>query len=248
MSTVENSQWCPKCGAALESSESARTEAAPGTPVCDACGKPLAQSLVTPGTENAAGFPMQGAARPRGKRNPLALVVVAVVAAGMLYFGFHMARRAGSENAEIMKHGPAPDFALETLDGKTMKLSDLRGKAVLLNFWATWCDPCRSEIPELIELQQKYAAKGFTVLGVDVDEEGPSAVTKFVDKERFDVNGAQAQINYPTVVGSDDTAEQLGGLFGYPTTILIGRDGKEIKRLVGPINYDEMSHLIESHL
>lgn len=185
------------------------------------------------------------------KTFPVVIAVVAIIAVAAHYADRATRVRGKSHvaSADSSKVGLAvPDVALKDLGGQELTLSHYRGKVVLLNFWATWCDPCRSEIPELIELQQKYAAKGFTVLGVDVDEEGPSAVTKFVDKERFDVNGAQAQINYPTVVGSDDTAEQLGGLFGYPTTILIGRDGKEIKRLVGPINYDEMSHLIESHL
>jgi len=144
--------------------------------------------------------------------------------------------------------GPVPDVALKELSGKDVTLAQYKGKVVLLNFWATWCEPCRGEIPELIQLQRKYSARGFTVLGVDVDQEGPSAVVKFIDKERFDVDGSKAQMNYPTVVGSDDVAEKLGGLFGYPTSILISRDGKQVQRILGAINYDELSKAIEAQL
>jgi thiol-disulfide isomerase/thioredoxin len=144
--------------------------------------------------------------------------------------------------------GALPDVALTDLGGKEVALSHYRGKVVLLNFWATWCDPCRAEIPELIELQQKYAARGFTVLGVDVDPEGPSAVASFTSKEKFDVNGSQELMNYPTVIGNDEAAEKLGGLVGYPTTIVISREGKQIKRILGPIDFKEMSQIIESQL
>ena len=95
------------------------------------------------------------------KRNPLALVVVAFVAALMLYFGYHQARRTGPVFAShLTQSSLAPDFTLESLDGKTMKLSDFRGKAVLLNFWATWCGPCKIEMPWFVELQNQYAAAG----------------------------------------------------------------------------------------
>ena len=144
--------------------------------------------------------------------------------------------------------GAVPDVPLKELDGKDVTLAQYKGKVVLLNFWATWCDPCRGEIPELIQLQRKYSARGFTVLGVDVDQEGPSAVVKFIDQERFDVDGSKAQMNYPTVVGNDDVAEKLGGLFGYPTSILISRDGKQVQRILGAINYEELSKAIESQL
>src|SRR5579885_244141 len=104
---------------------------------------------------------------PRSGRNPLALVVVAVVAAAMLYVGFHMARRSGPEAPPILgKSTPAPDFTLEKLDGGNLKLSDLRGKAVLLNFWATWCGPCKIETPWLVEMQNQYGAQGLQVVGV----------------------------------------------------------------------------------
>src|SRR5713101_8494248 len=83
----------------------------------------------------------------------------------------------------------APEVTFKDLDGKDTTLSQYRGKVVLVNFWATWCEPCRVEIPWLIEMQQKYSAKGFTVLGVDVDDEGRDVIAAFVKNERFNVNG-----------------------------------------------------------
>ncbi len=112
---------------------------------------------------------------------------------------------------------------------------------VLVNFWATWCDPCFVEIPWLIEMQQKYEAKGFTVLGISMDEEGKSAVVPFIAKERFNVNGQKLPMNYPIVIGSDEVADKFGGLLGYPTSFLISRDGKIVKKVQGLISYEELT-------
>jgi thiol-disulfide isomerase/thioredoxin len=143
---------------------------------------------------------------------------------------------------------PEPDLTLKDLDGKDVSLAQLKGKIVLVNFWATWCEPCRFEIPELIEMQQKYGAKGFTVLGVAMDDEGRKVVAPFVEKERFDVNGNKAQMNYPIVIGNDAAADKFGGLLGFPTSVLIDRDGKQVKRITGLINAEDVSKAIESQL
>ena len=97
-------------------------------------------------------------------------------------------------------------------------------------------------------MQQKYGAKGFTVLGVAMDEEGRSVVAPFVETKRFDVGGGKSQMNFPIVIGNDDAAEKFGGLLGYPTSVLIDRNGKQIKRVTGPINADEFSKIVESQL
>jgi thiol-disulfide isomerase/thioredoxin len=144
---------------------------------------------------------------------------------------------------------PAPDVTLKDLDGKDVSVAQYKGKIVLVNFWATWCEPCKVEIPWLIEMQQKYEAKGFTVLGVAMDDEGRSAVAPFVEKENFDVaGGGQSHMNYPIVIGNDAAADKFGGLLGYPTSVLIGRDGRVIKRITGLISPDEISKAIESQL
>jgi hypothetical protein len=85
-------------------------------------------------------------------------------------------------------------------------------------------------------------------LGVAMDDEGRSIVAPWVQKERFDVNGTKSQMNYPIVIGNEAAADKFGGLFGYPTSVLISRDGKQIKRITGLISYDEISKTIESQL
>jgi thiol-disulfide isomerase/thioredoxin len=142
-----------------------------------------------------------------------------------------------------------PRPTLKNLDGKDLSLSQYKGKIVLVNFWATWCEPCKAEIPELIELQQKYGAKGFTVLGVAMDDEGRSVVAPFVEKERFEIKGGPSSgMNYPIVIGNDAAGDKFGGLIGFPTSVLVGRDGTQIKRITGLINYEDISKAIESQL
>jgi cytochrome c biogenesis protein CcmG/thiol:disulfide interchange protein DsbE len=143
---------------------------------------------------------------------------------------------------------PAPEVTFKDLDGKDAALSQYKGKVVLVNFWATWCDPCFVEIPWLIEMQQKYEAKGFTVLGIAMDEEGKSAVAPFLAKERFNVNGQKLPMNYPIVIGNDEVADKFGGLLGYPTSFLVSKDGKIVKKVQGLISYEELSKAIEAQL
>jgi cytochrome c biogenesis protein CcmG/thiol:disulfide interchange protein DsbE len=111
----------------------------------------------------------------------------------------------------------APDFALKDADGKLVKLSDYRGKVVLLDFWATWCGPCKIEIPWFMEMQRKNKDRGFEVLGVAMDDEGWEAVKPFASK---------LAMNYRLVVGNDQTAQMYGGVDALPTTFLIDRGGK----------------------
>ena len=142
----------------------------------------------------------------------------------------------------------APDVTFKDLDGKGIPLNGYKGKVVLVNFWATWCEPCQVEIPWLIEMQQKYSSKGFTILGVDVDDEGNKEVSAFLAKERFEVSGQKLPMNYPILRGNDAVADKFGGLLGYPTSFLISRDGKIVKKVQGLISYDEIAQAIESQL
>ena len=140
----------------------------------------------------------------------------------------------------------APDVKLKDLDGKDVSLADLKGKVVFVNFWATWCGPCQEEIPDLIDMQNKYASKGFTVLGIAMDDEGKSVVAPFVAKEKYDVNGQKLLINYPVVIGTDEAADKFGGIMGYPTSFLISRNGKQIMKFQGPPDLDIIHKAIES--
>ncbi len=155
--------------------------------------------------------------------------------------------RAVNTNQEDKPTG-SPDFTLKDLEDHNVSLSQFKGKVVLVNFWATWCGPCRIEIPWLIDLQNKYSGGSFTVLGVAMDEEGKSIVAPFIQRERFKVGGTPQSMNYPIVLGNDATADKFGGLVGFPTSLLISRDGRVVKRVDGLVSYDEIDKTIQSQL
>ena len=179
----------------------------------------------------------------------IAIVAVIVVAAHYADKATRLPRVTASlAKSDAPDAKAAPEVTLKDLDGKDVSISQYKGKVVLVNFWATWCEPCKVEIPWLIEMQQKYGAKGFTVLGVAMDDEGRSVVAPFVQKEKFETTGGESQMNYPIVIGNDAAADKFGGLLGYPTSVLIGRDGKVIKGITGLISQDEISRTIESQL
>ena len=143
---------------------------------------------------------------------------------------------------------PSPELTrtLTALDGTKTSLAQYQGQVVLVNFWATWCEPCRVEIPWLIEFTQKYGSQGLVVIGVAMDEEGKKVVEPYVQKERFDVNGRPVAINYQIVLGNDTLAEQFGGVIGLPTSMLYARDGRKIKTMIGLINHDDLTKALEA--
>jgi cytochrome c biogenesis protein CcmG/thiol:disulfide interchange protein DsbE len=134
---------------------------------------------------------------------------------------------------------PAPDFALKDSDGKIVKLSDYKGKVVLLDFWATWCGPCKIEIPWFMDIQRKSKDRGFEVLGVAMDDEGWEVVRPFA---------AKMAINYRLVIGNDMTAQAYGGVDALPTTFLIDRSGKIAAVHVGLSSKKEFEDGIEQLL
>src|ERR1700716_4564188 len=168
----------------------------------------------------------------------MVLVVVALVVALMLYVGFHMARRTGS-TPRIAKSTVAPDFSLESLEGKTMRLSDFRGKAVLLNFWATWCGPCKIEMPWFIELQQKYGSQGLQVVGVAMDDASKEDIAKFAK---------DMGVNYPVLIGKEAVGDSYGGIPALPETFFIGRDGKVVDKILGLRGKAEIEDAIKKAL
>jgi thiol-disulfide isomerase/thioredoxin len=183
----------------------------------------------------------------------VAIIIVTVAALIGLTIYADRATRLSSKSAASHTTAnaagkPAPEIKLKDLDDKEVRLADYKGKVVLVNFWATWCDPCRVEIPWLIDMQAKYGAKGFTVVGVAMDDEGKSVVAPFVAKERFEVDGQKLPMSYPILIGNDEASDKFGGILGYPTSFLISRDGKQIVRFQGLKSYDEIAQAIESQL
>jgi thiol-disulfide isomerase/thioredoxin len=170
--------------------------------------------------------------------NRVMLLMIAAATFGVAVSGCKTSQSASSFQTVQMK----------SLENNNVTVGDYHGKVVLVNFWATWCEPCKVEIPWLIEMQNKYSEKGFTVLGIAMDEEGKPVVAPFVAKQRYEVNGQQQAMNYPIVVGNEKVAEKFGGLLGYPTSVLISRDGKVLKRTTGLIDYDATTKMIEGAL
>lgn len=158
------------------------------------------------------------------QRNPLVVVVIAALVAGMLFFGLHMARRAKGPGPPDIKGQAAPQFELASLDGKKVRLADFKGKAVLLNFWATYCQPCKIEMPWFVQLQDKYGPEGLQVIGIAMDDASESDISKFAEK---------MGVNYPILLGKEDTGEAYGGIPFLPTTFYIGRDGKVVDKVFG---------------
>ncbi len=173
-----------------------------------------------------------------------ALIVAVVLADRATRLDLKGGRTHGMEGPA----GAAPDFSLRNLQDSSVSLSQYRGKVVLVNFWATWCDPCREEIPWLIEFQEKYGPQGLVVLGVAMDDEGKSVVAPYVEKERFTVAGKSVPMNYPILIGTDEVAQKYGGLIGFPTSFLVGRDGRIARRIIGQLHYDDIDQAIQALL
>jgi peroxiredoxin len=133
----------------------------------------------------------------------------------------------------------APDFALKDADGRTVRLSDYRGKIVLLDFWATWCGPCKIEIPWFTELEKEYKDRGFAVLGVAMDEDGWDAIKPFLTELR---------VNYRTLLGNDMVAQQFGGVDALPTTFVIDREGRIASTHVGLASKSDYENDIQALL
>lgn len=134
---------------------------------------------------------------------------------------------------------PAPEFTLRDANGTSVKLSDYRGKVVLLNFWATWCGPCTLEIPWFIDFEQEFKSRGFEVVGVSMDDEGWAAVKPYV---------AEHKMNYRVLLGDDSVSQLYGGVEALPTTFIIDRDGRIASVHVGLAGKDEYLSEIQSLL
>jgi thiol-disulfide isomerase/thioredoxin len=131
------------------------------------------------------------------------------------------------EAAEPVKGSAAPDFTLTALDGKQVRLSSLKGKAVLVNFWATWCEPCKIEMPWLVDLQKEYGPQGLQILGVALDDADVKSIGQFTRK---------MGVNYPVLKGTDAVADLYGGADRLPLTFYVDRSGKIVDETVGLVS------------
>jgi peroxiredoxin len=161
------------------------------------------------------------------KRNALVFVILVGAIMGMLAAGKYLDRTRRHEPLKMVgnvKGLQAPDFDLPGLDGRRVKLSDFRGKAVLLNFWATWCPPCKIEMPWFVDLQKQYGKDGLVVLGVAMDDTEPAKIAEFAH---------DMGVNYQVLLGTDKVSDDYGDVQYLPTTFYIDRNGVIVDKAAG---------------
>ena len=133
-----------------------------------------------------------------------------------------MAKRPDGKPGEAPK---VPDFTLKRAsDGKDVHGAEFKGKVRVINFWATWCPPCKREIPDFIELQKEYGPKGLVIIGIAMDKQGASVVAPFAK---------EWGMNYPVLIGGSEVSKAYGNIMSYPTTFLVDREGNVVKKYVG---------------
>ena len=179
---------------------------------------------------------------------PTAVLLVVLVAA-MFFGGRFLANHshAGAtatasapiKIGENVKGLPAPEFKLKDLEGKVVRLSDYRGKVVVLNFWATWCPPCKEEMPWFVDLQQRYGPQGLQVIGVAMDDSGEKTIASFTER---------LGVNYPVLLGKESVARDYGDVQFLPDTFYIGRDGKIFAHVQGLVNRKEIEETVKEAL
>jgi peroxiredoxin len=153
-------------------------------------------------------------------------LLVPLVAVVLMLGVYWLAHRSARSAPGTSRGAAAPDFSLPQLNGEPLTLSAFRGKVVLLDFWATWCAPCREETPHLVDLQNKYGSRGLQIIGVSMDD-GPEPVRDFY---------RDLKMNYPVVMGNAKTGELYGGVLGLPIAFLIGKDGRIHSKHIGETN------------
>jgi peroxiredoxin len=177
------------------------------------------------------------------RRHKLAflLAIIAVVVA--IFAAIHRRpKRPGTLSISITSHEPDPSIPIVTLtdlSGRTINTAGLRGKVVVINFWAVWCGPCAAEVPQFVALQQKYQSHGLQIIGVSIDD-SESELRDFYRRHNM---------NYPVIPGDERIAESYGGILGLPTTLIIDRDGRIQKKLTGTTDFatleQEIVHMLD---
>lgn len=150
----------------------------------------------------------------------------------LLAIVFVLAFLGGCTRAEkpVREGDAAPDFALKDMSGRDVRLSDFKGKVVLVNFWATWCPPCRSEIPSMARMTAAMSGLPFQLLAVSIDEGGKAPVEALFKS---------MQVNLPTLLDPASSVGKRYGITGVPETFIVDRKGVVVKKVIGPVEWDD---------
>ena len=211
-------------------------------PPQDAGAEPTIEQAVAGAPEPAAAVEPAEAEAPRRGRPLLTLAIILVAAVVLIGLAHRYASRQVPINAGPAGEGlgqPAPDFMVKDIRGNTFKLSELKGKVVVLDFWATWCQPCKIEIPWFVDMYSRYRSQGLEVVGVAMDDEGAEVVKPFVERYRM---------NYKVVIGNEKITDLFGGIYGLPTTFIIDREGKIHSRHIGLVSRETLEQAVKKLL
>ncbi len=167
-----------------------------------------------------------------------AFIIAILVRGGAWSCSIASAPAAMTAETDLIR-AKAPDFTLKGLSGEDISLSDFTGKVVVVSFWATWCGPCRAEIPSFVKLRDQYHDKGFEIIGISVDGDDTGEVAEFA--RRF-------KISYPIVMGTMETIKSYGPINAIPTTFIIDRKGKVHSRYLGMLSFEELESEVKDLL
>ena len=163
-------------------------------------------------------------------------VMAVVVGIGCHSGGCEVSATSNAGAFAVGEGTKAPDLTLKDLSGKDVKISDYKSKVVVLNFWATWCGPCRAEIPSFVKLRDRYHDMGLEIIGVSLDQDDQDGVVTFA--ERF-------KISYPVVVGTAEAVEAYGPMNAIPTTVIIDKHGQVRSRHLGMLSFSEIEDAVK---
>ena len=156
---------------------------------------------------------------------------------------------AADEGLPDLRGKKAPEFTLRSVEGKKVSLADYKGKAVLINFWATWCAPCKIETPWLVELRNQYAAQGFEILGISMDDIDRGDPEKLSGEKKEIARFVQLQhMPYPVLIEGDSISKPYGGLDDLPTSFFVDRNGTVVAAQLGLTSKDEIEANIKKSL
>jgi len=188
------------------------------------------------------------------KKQIVVITIILVVLAAGIVMAFNSSKpdltptkeatvARNASDLQVENKNMAPSFSLSTIDGKTISLADYKDKGIILNFWATWCPPCRAEIPDMIELQSEYESKNFTFIGVAVGDK-PEKVKTYIKNQG---------INYPVAIGTPEITNDYGqfidgGIRGIPTSFIINTKGEVLGHFVGARSKEVFEEAIKESL
>lgn len=172
----------------------------------------------------SAGASVPGWLPGRALRGAARALLAGLLAASLASCGKPESRTGGAPASRGEVGSSAPTFTLPDLAGNQVASSTFQGKVVILDFWATWCPPCKEEIPHLVRLQSKYRDQGLAIVGLSLDAGGARDVKPFAEEH---------DVNYTMLIGNDDVAKSYGNISSIPTTFIIDRSGKIVQRFIG---------------